>query len=152
MKKFMLFINSFILLMLIDINFINAQQFSTAEQSTIKPSQVIIDNYTVINFSKEIIDNNMANRFDLNNPYTYLQIVKDENLSSYHILFQTSFEGKILFLSYSNNLSGLFNKKEKPMFLFTRCLKEINNQLSSTQVIDAAVRCIVERLNYCSDN
>jgi hypothetical protein len=149
MRKIVLLINFFLLF---DISHTNAQQFNTADQSIIKPSQVIIDNYTVINLSKEIIDNSMANRFDLNNPYTYLQIVKDENSNSYHILFQTSFEGKILFLSYSNNLSALFNKKEKPMFLFTRCLKEINNQLSSIQVINAAVKCIVERLNYCSDN
>lgn len=131
---------------------ITAQQFTIRELSTIKPSQVIIENYTIVNLSKEIIDNNMANRFDINNPYTYLQIVSDEKGNSYHILIQTSFEGKVLFLSYSNNLSALFNKTDKPMFLFTRCLKEINSQLSSPRIMDAAIKCIVTRLNYCYEN
>ena len=133
-------------------NYICAQQFSAGELSTIKPSQVIIENYTTVNLSKEIIDDNMANRFDINNPYTFLQIVNDAVANRFHILFQTSFTGKILFLSYSNNLSGLFNKKNKPVFLFTRCLKDINNHLSSVQMTDNAVKCMVERLNYCYDN
>ena len=145
MKKIMLTVYIVVLLS----GNVSAQQFTIAEQSIIKPSQVIIDNYTPVDLSKQVIDNNMANKFDLTNPYTYLQIVRDEKSASYHILFQTSFEGKILFLSYSNNLSGLFNKKEKPMFLFIRCIKEINNHLSSTQMMDAAVKCIIERLNYC---
>ena len=131
---------------------IYAQQFSTGELSTIKPSQIIIGNYSVVNLSKEIIEDQMANQFDINNPYTYLQIVNDAMSGRYHILFQTEFTGKILFLSYSNNLSELFNKKSKPMFLFTRCLKEINNHISSIQIINAVVECILERLNYCYDN
>ncbi|MEP7164324.1 MAG: hypothetical protein ABI741_06505 [Ferruginibacter sp.] len=129
-----------------------AQQFSSNELVTIKPSQVIIENYSTINLSKEIIEDPMANRFDQGNPYTYLQIVTDAKLNRYHILFQTGFTGKILFLSYSNNLSALFNKKTKPMFLFTRCLKEINNHISSIEVMDAVVECILARLNYCYDN
>lgn len=131
---------------------VSAQQFSTGELSTIKPSQVIIENYNLVNLSKEIIEDPMANKFDVSNPYTYLQIVIDARSNRFHILFQTSFTGKILFLSYSNNLAGLFNKKSKPMFLFMRCLKEINNHISSIEIIDATVKCIVERLNYCYDN
>ena len=133
-------------------NNIYAQQFSTGELATIKPSQVIIENYSPVKLSKEIIDDVMANRFDINNPYTYLQIVNDAAFNRYHILFQTGFTGKILFLSYSNNLSALFNKKNKPIFLFTHCLKEINDHISSIQVVDAVVTCILDRLNYCSDN
>ncbi len=131
---------------------IYAQQFSVGELSTIRPSQVIIENYSVVNLSKEIIEDPMANRFDVNNPYTYLQIVHDAIANRYHILFQTGFTGKVLFLSYSNNLSALFNKKTKPMFLFIRCLKEINNHISSIQIINAVIECILERLNYCYDN
>ena len=129
-----------------------AQQFSTAEISTIKPVRVIIENYTCVNLSGEVIDDALANIFDINNPYTYLQIVNDAAGKSYHILLQTNFMGKILFLAYSNNLSAVFNKKEKPKFLLLHCLKEINNHLSSVQVMDEAVKCIVERLNYCSED
>lgn len=131
---------------------LRSQQFSTSELSVIKTSQVIIENYTSVNLSKEIIDEATSNRFDVNNPYTYLQVIIDESGNRYHILFQTNFNGKILYLSYSNNLSALFNKKDKPMFLFTRCLKEINNAISSVQVTNTAIKCIVDRLNYCSDN
>lgn len=131
---------------------INAQQFSTGELATIKPLQVIVENYTQVNLSEDIIKDQQANRFDINNPYTYLQIILDAKTSRYHILFQTSFTGKILFLSYSNNLSVIFNKKNKPMFLFTHCLKKINNHLSSIQIIDAVITCMLERLNYCYDN
>ena len=67
-------------------------------------------------------------------------------------LVAEGFTGKILFLSYSNNLSDLFNKKSKPMFLFNHCLKEINDHISSIQIMDATVQCMLERLNYCSDN
>jgi len=126
------------------------QQFSKSELSVIKPSQVIQENYVVINLSKDIIDNVMANRFDVNNPYTYLQVVNDASTNKYHILFQTDFNGKILFLSYSSNLSMVFNKQDKPMFLFTRCLRDINNHISSVQVMDGAVKCILDRLNYCA--
>jgi hypothetical protein len=147
MKKILL---SFLILLL--YKNLKSQQFSNSELSVIKTSQVIIENYTVVTLSKEIIDETMANRFDAANPYTYLQVINDESGNSYHILFQTNFNGKILFLSYSNNLSALFNKRDKPMFLFTRCLKEINNAISSVQVTNTAIKCIVDRLNYCSDN
>jgi hypothetical protein len=131
---------------------VTAQQFFNGEISTIKPSQVIIENYITVNLSKEIIDDLMANRFDPNNPYTYLQVINDATTNHYHVLFQTNFSGKILFLSYSNNLSALFNKNNKPMFLFVRCLKDMNNHLSSVQIMDAAIKCVVERLNYCYDH
>ena len=129
-----------------------AQQFNAAEISTIKPLQVIIENYTRVDLSNDVIDDAMANTFNINNPYTYLQMVNDAAGKSYHILLQTNFMGKILFLAYSNNLSAVFNKKDRPRFLFIHCLKEINNHLSSIQITDDAIKCIIERLNYCSED
>lgn len=129
-----------------------AQQFTEAGLSTIKPSQIIIENYTVVILSKEIIDDPMANRFDPGNPYTYLQLIDDGSANKFHILYQTNFLGKIIYLGYSNNLSGIFNKEKKPMFLFVRCLRGINNHLSSAQIAAEAVKCIIERLNYCAES
>ena len=126
------------------------QSYSIAELTTIKPSQVIIENYIRLDLSKEIIDDAKANQFDVNNPYTYLQMLNDSKGNSYHIIFQTNFSGKILFLCYSNNLSAVFNRADKPKFLLTHCLKEINNHVSAVQVMAAAIKCMVERLNYCS--
>ena len=151
MKAIMLLLLYFMMLLPVSIP-IHAQQFSNGELSIIKPSLVIVENYIRVNLSKDIIEDTMANLFDPNNPYTYLQVVNDAVFNRYHILFQTNFLGKILFLSYSNNLSELFNKKDKPMFLFARCLKEINNHISSVQIINAVVNCIADRLNYCFNN
>ena len=142
-----------ILFVVFGINFkLPAQQFNTGELSVVKTSQVITENYTAINLSKEIIDDVNANRFDLSNVYTYLQIVNDLSGNKYHILYQTNFNGKILYLSYSNNLSAIFTKREKPMFLFIRCLKNINNHISSVQVMNDAIGCIIDRLNYSFEN
>ena len=129
-----------------------SQQYSCTELSPIKPLQVIIENYTCINLSTEIMDDAMANRFDVNNPYTYLQMLHDESGNGYHILLQTNFSGKILFLAYSNNLSAVFNKADRPKFIFQHCLKEINRHISSIQVKDAVIKCMIDRLNYCSED
>jgi hypothetical protein len=143
----------FVMIILLPVSMhVYAQQFSNGELSVIKPSQVIIQHYVQVTLSKEIIEDAMANRFDANNPYTYMQVLNDESLNRYHILFQTNFLGKILFLSYSSNLSELFNKKDKPMNLFVKCLREINNHISPVQTMAAAVNCIADRLNYCYDN
>jgi hypothetical protein len=151
MKKIIVKLFSAVSLVFAGIN-LQAQQFSNGELSVTKPSQVINENYIPVTLSKEIIDEAMANSFDVHNPYTYLQIVNDATANRYHILFQTNFSGKILYLAYSNNLSAIFNKKDKPMFLFTRCLKEINNFISPIQVIEAVLKCMIDRLNYCYDN
>jgi hypothetical protein len=141
----------FLLLIFCSCARINAQSYYLGEQLTLRPSQVIIENYTMVSLSKEIIDDPAANQFDRVNPYTYLQMVNDNGRNNYHILFQSSFMGKILFLAYSNNLAALFNKTEKPMFLFMRCIKRINEHLSPVQTAAAAVNCIIERLNYCAE-
>lgn len=138
------------LLFLLMINKIQAQQYSSTELSTIKPIQLLIENYTRIILSKEMIDDGMANQFDINNPYTYIQLLSDATGNIYHIIYQTNFSGKIMFLAYSNNLSRLFNKPDKPMFLFQHCLKEVNNHLSPVQVTTAAIKCLIDRLNYCA--
>lgn len=129
-----------------------AQQFTMGEQVIIKPSQVIIENYVIVKLSKEIIDEPMANRFEVTNPYTYLQTVLDASGKRSHIIFQTNFFGKILFLCYSNNISGLFNKKSKPMNLFIRCLNKVNDHISPVQTNEAVIGCIIDRLNYCYEN
>lgn len=129
-----------------------AQQFTMGEQGIIKPSQIIIENYVNVKLSKKIMDDAMANQFDVTNPYTYLQVVYDASGKRYHILFQTNFSGKILFLCYSNNISGLFNKKNKPMFLFIRCLNGVNDHISPVQITEAVIGCIIDRFNYCFEN
>ena len=130
---------------------VNAQAYFRGEQTTIQPMQVILENYTAITLSKEVADDINKNRFDKYNIYTYIQSIYDSEGKNYHILFQTSFLGKILFLSYSNNLSPLFSGRDKPLNVFMNCISHVNDHLSSFQVSDAAVNCIIERLNYFSN-
>ena len=130
---------------------LRAQNYFRGEQTVIQPLQVIIENYTVISLAKEITDEGNLNRFDKYNAYTYIQIIRNNLGNDCHILFQTSFSGKVLFLAYSNNLGGIFNNKDKPLNVFVNCIKHVNDHLSALQNVEAAVKCIVERLNYCSN-
>ena len=130
---------------------LHAQVFSYGELSLIKTQQIIIENYTVITMSKTPAEEPMLNQFDNGNPYTYLQVVKDMKEKSYHILYQTSFMGKLLFLAYSNNLGGVFNRPDKPTFIFSRCMREARQHVLSLQIADEVLKCILGRLNYCGN-
>lgn len=131
---------------------LNAQLYVAGEFSAIKTQQVIIENYTSVKLVKEFREAMPVPSFDPKNPYTFLQLVMDEKGNNYHILLQTNFSGKLEYLAYSNNLSALFNKKDKPMFLFLHCLKEMDKHALSVQITGAAIKCIIDRLNYCSSD
>ena len=53
-------------------------------------------------------------------------------------------------VSYSNFGIPIFNKKEKPMFMFTNCIQDLNTSISQNQNIETALNCIIDRLEYCS--
>ena len=142
---------TYTLFLLCSFSIATAQSFNRSDQSIIPASQVIIENYSKINLGSELISDANANRFDPNNATTYLQVLSGSGGRKYHILLQANLVGKISFLAISNNLSAVFNKKEKPMFAFTHCMNELNSFMSARQNIDAAVNCIMERLEYCSN-
>jgi hypothetical protein len=128
-----------------------AQNYFRGEQTVVQPLQLMIDNYTPITLGKEIANEPNGNRFDKSNPYTYIQLIRDSYGKDYQVLFQSNFSGKILFLAYSNNLSAIFNNKEKPLNVFVNCIRNVNDHVSPVQNIEAAIKCIIDRLNYCSD-
>ena len=128
-----------------------AQTFNKANQMSIFPSQVLIENYTIVPLSQDNPGPPPENLFDIKNPYTFLQVISDKNGREYHILYQTDFFGKILFLAYSNNLSPVFNNKEKPFFGWQLCIRKLNQSIFSLQNSDVAVNCMLERLNYCAE-
>ena len=127
-----------------------SQTFNKGSFSIISTSQIIPENYFVINLQPEMIADPKANRFDINNADSHLQVLTDNNGKKYHILLQTNFMGKITFLSISNNLIPIFNKKEKPMFMFTNCFQDLNISISQNQNIETALNCVIARLEYCS--
>ena len=79
-------------------------------------------------------------------------MIHEESGNSYHILLQTNLAVKLLMLSYSNNFSVVFNKTAKPKFLLMHSLKEINRRITSIQITALAIKCIVDWLNYCSED
>ena len=137
--------------LLIIITGTQAQTYFRGLQTIVQPSQVIIDNYTGIVLGKRAGNEPGLNQFDRSNPYSYLQVVSDNGGKDYHILFQTNFSGKILFLAYSNNLSPVFNNAGKSMNVFLNCIRQVNDFVSPVQNAETAINCIIERLNYCSN-
>lgn len=131
-------------------HFACSQVFSKAEQSVIFPSQIMFENYTAIPLPVAA-DGLMFNQFDRNNPYTYLQLIKDGSGGNYQVLFQTDFYGKIYLLAYSNNLHRVFGRNDKPFFAFQSCIKKVNKIFFTLQNAEAAINCILDRLNYCSE-
>lgn len=137
-----------VLLMVSDLH---AQEFHRGQHMLIPTVQVLPGQYVAIQLPESDTNLPFLNVFDPSNPYTYLQIIYDSRQTPYHIVYQTSFLGKMLFLAYSNNLSPVFNKREKPMYFFQKCIRAMQQYMSPFQVTDAAIKCIIDRLNYCSE-
>ena len=128
----------------------NAQTFNKGYLSIVPTVQIIPENYFTIKMQPEMIGDSKANLFDINNADTHLQILIDNTGKKYHILLQTNFMGKVTYLSISNNLVPIFNKKEKPMFMFESCVQDLNTSISQNQNIETALSCVIGRLEYCS--
>lgn len=128
-----------------------AQTFNKGYLAIVPTIQIIPENYFVIKLPPEMIADPKANLFDINNTDTHLQILTDSKGKKYHILLQLNFMGRVTFLSISNNLAIIFNKKEKPMFEFMNCIQDLNTSISQSQNIETALNCIIKRVEYCSN-
>lgn len=127
-----------------------AQSFFRADRMSADPRKLIAENYSVIRLPDAGNEEMKMNVFSRDNPYTWLQLIADERQKVYHVIYQTSFTGRLLYLGISNNLLALFSKKEKPMFVFNSCLEKLQDELMSEKIQEKAVDCILERLAYCS--
>lgn len=128
--------------------FSNAQTFSKAGKLRIDPLQVIPENYSVIRIKEFPEMGVKMNVFSRDNPHTVLQLIADEKMRVYHILYQTTFTGKPVYIGCSNNLYALFSRKEKPMHLFNNCMEALQEEISSVRIMEKSIDCILERLAY----
>lgn len=128
-----------------------AQYYYKAQQYNITPSQILIENYTSVGLSSDDTKALHFNEFDITNPYTFIQAITDNAGQMYHIIYQTDFVGKLFFLGYSNNLSSIFNNPEKPVMRLLYFLKNIKENLNTSESSTIAINCMIERLNYCSE-
>ena len=124
-----------------------AQSYFKSSSSTISPTEIIISNYTNIKLDGSNLKESIVNIFDYKNVYTTLQLINDNVGNIYHIIYQTNFDGKIIFLAFSNNLQKIITNPNKPSFQFQKCIKQINEGFSSTQVSQDAITCVLNRLN-----
>ena len=130
--------------------FSKAKTFNKGYLSIINTAQIIPENYFTIILQPEMVADPKVNLFDVNND-TRLQVLADNTGKKYHILLQTNFMGRVTFLSISNNLAVIFNKKEKPMFVFENCILDLNTSISQSQNIETALNCVIKRVEYCSN-
>lgn len=143
-------IHIFFLSAMLHVSNTPAQIFFRADKTSVDPRQVIAENYSVIRLPDAGNEEMKLNIFSRDNPYTWLQLIADDRQKVYHIIYQTSFTGRLLYLGISNNLLALFSKKEKPMFIFNDCLEKLRDEIMSEKIREGAIDCILERLLYCS--
>jgi uncharacterized protein YaaN involved in tellurite resistance len=74
-------------------------------------------------------------------------LIFDKAGTVYHVLYQTNFTGKILYLAYSNELVQVFEKKQRLSPAFRNCISMVNNYWMASQNAEAAINCILNRLN-----
>jgi hypothetical protein len=128
----------------------HAQAFNRGSLSAISTNQVIPENYSSVRLDPEQVADPKANIFDISNADTHLQVLIDNAGRKYHILLQTNFTGRVTFLSISNNLATTFSKKDKPMLMFNDCIQDLNTSIIQKQNIEIVIKCVIERLEYCS--
>ena len=122
-----------------------SQPFEKQQPISAVASQIIINNYTAV--SLEAGKKSVA--FNLSDIYTYIQPVNDKAGNVYHILYQTDFFGKLIYIALSNNLNEIFNCEKKSLIGFYACIKNADKLSFSTENIDAIINCILTRINYC---
>ena len=139
------------MLLFLAVDHVFGQEFQRGESLLVQPLHIMPDQFTMIRLPETVISGPDANRYDNGNPYTYMELLFDSRQKTYQVIYQTDFFGKMLFLGISNNLSSLFMRKDKPMFLFQSCIRDMNRMMSPVQVAEKAMQCLIDRLNYCKE-
>lgn len=140
MKCFLILLQAFV------INFAKAQ-FYLAEKEIIPPSIILIDQYQTV---PERAFDLWKNNWDANNLYTRIVAIRDQQGKLYHILYQENFSGRLLFFSYSKNLSPVFNRADRPMQQFDKCILDHVGVLKVLHEANAVIDCFMQRLAYCT--
>lgn len=121
----------------------NAQKLEMTSIKRIDPSTIIASNY--INTPNCTISNSKL--FDSNNPYTYLQLLLDENGIVYQLLYQTNFIDELEHLSISNNANHqcLTIKKNE----YCSCVKKLQVETFPSLQTSGTLDCVVQILKRC---
>jgi hypothetical protein len=123
----------------------SAQYYYKTERYPIAPAQVLLDQYHPFSLNETPATSENLPSFDVQNPYTYLQVIADDNGKKYHLLMQSDFFGKLLYVAYSENMNGLFKKERGDVLRVSHCM--IKKKQESAESMEAIVDCILETIN-----
>ena len=87
-----------------------AQRFEAAEQGIIR-TQTGAAGYTTVKINSEALQDEL-NRFDKENPYTYLQVIRDEKRIPINYWYKQIFTERSFSWGLSNNLAAIFQQKQ----------------------------------------
>lgn len=128
----------------ISIN-INAQKLELTALKRIDPYTIIASNY--ISMPDCSTSNNKS--FDINNPYTYLQLMVDKNGGIYQMLYQTDFTDALVYMSISNNANHqCFQVKKNE---YCSCVNKSHEEIFPSMQISSTLDCAIRILRRCKE-
>jgi hypothetical protein len=138
--------NLCLLIIVISISIkINAQKLELTALKRIDPYIIIASNY--ISMPDCSISNNKS--FDINNPYTYLQLMVDENGGKYQMLYQTDFTDALVYMSISNNANHqCFQVKKNE---YCSCVNKSHEEIFPSMQISSTLDCAIRILRRCEE-
>ena len=129
-----------------------AQGFFKGNSVNVNPSMVIIEEYTTIDLPENNHKFLLQKGFDYKNDATFILPITDENSKVFHVLYQTDFSGKLIYLAVSNNLLEWFLCEKKPMMSFDLCVKKMDCAFFPEKCIDEVIECVIQRLRACYES
>jgi len=142
--KIILLKNLSILIITIVISIkMNAQKLELTALKRIDPTIIIISNY------KSIPECSMSKnkKFNNSNPYTYLQLMVDENGEMYQILYQTDIADSLVYLAISNNAKyECFEVKKNE---YCSCVRKSHEESFPSLQTSSTLDCVVRILRRC---
>lgn len=125
------------------------QSFYKAEKNTVNPSQLIAENYSIVELKWSGEKYFSSGLIDKNNMYTFIQYLRNANGVIFQILYQTDFLGNPNVIALSNNMNELFKCSGKPTLAFDYCAGKINENDFPEKITEDIINCILTRINNC---
>jgi len=125
------------------LNNLKSQQITKLEEIHCNASYVIIQDFIKIqhkNFDKE---------FDSRNPYTFVVLLADRDKNIFQLLYQTNFEGRIVYFGYSKNLMNWMTCENYPNYKLDNCLNVVTSNYLSEENNEIILNCFLKQINNC---
>ena len=125
------------------VNSLKSQKIIKLEEIHSNTSHIIIQDFIKIQhkfFDKE---------FDSKNPYTFIIVLADRNKNVFQLLYQTNFEGRIVYFGFSKNLMNWIACENYPNFRLDNCLNVVKPYYLSEENNENILNCFLKQINNC---